>query len=112
MVKRKIKLQIIEDYIKILKLEVLLPSCEEFKLGFVRNIKNKYDKIFFKIGLMDNSLNMLKSDFMSLEKCALKNCVNEIVKLESEVENINEKLPTKLSNLGFNDLEKSFVLNG
>lgn len=113
MVNKKQKLQIIDDYIKILKLEIFLPFHNNKKVKVITRLKEIYDKIFFKLGMFDNALAMLKDDFKMDNNTNYKNCSEEaFCKLENEVQCMITRLPKFLNSLGFNDLENKYILNG
>jgi len=110
MFKRKYKLEIINDYIKILKLEVLNGNNK----ADILKIKKQYELLLFKIGLIDNALILLKNNFAEINLNMLENRLNKesILRLNKDVETIKNNLPLKLKILGLNEFEQFFVLNG
>ncbi len=125
MVKRKIKLSLIDDYVKIYNIksfcEVLATNSSE-SISRVNNLKvltNKllqcYEKLLFKFNLMDISFAILKKDLKKLEQ-NIKNFTfkefNDIQlkKFDEETKEIQNVLMLKLKQLSFNEMEKSYII--
>lgn len=70
MLKSKLKLSLIEDYIKLLQIEKLcLKNRDTERFSYFEKVNNKlkssYENLMFKFGLMDVSLLVLKKEIQS-----------------------------------------------
>ncbi len=109
MFKQKIKLSLIEDYIYLLKIEKYLIKCENFKnLKYYdtnEKLKNSYESLFLKYGLLDVSFLVLKKEVSSIDGSLGFN-LKDVEYLQNKIIN---GLFEKFKKLKLNDIEINFL---
>ena len=106
--KGKIKLSLIDDYIRLYLAKKKLKNNNSFFQFYneLENLCNVYENLFFKIGLMDFSFLKLKKDLNETEVDYLN---FNFEKIKQETEEINKNLFIKLKKLKFNEAEMFYV---
>lgn len=110
MFKQKIKFSLIDDYINLLKIDKVLLNCYNYKCltyyDFNEQIKNSYESLFLKYGLLDVSFLVLKQEIV--------NSPYNVYLTLDEVENMQNKIVNnmfeKLKKLKLNDVEINFLI--
>ena len=127
MTKSKLKLSLLDDYIKViqinkicinLKLLSLTSDCRciiSKIIDISKGLLQAYDKLFFKFNLMDISLTILKRELqfdkigqmiMNMDK--LKK--DDYLIILDKIKDINTKLKQKLNDLSLNELEQRYII--
>jgi len=124
MFKFRVKLSLIDDYIFICKVnncyknKSCLNDC--FHKGIIEltdKLKTEYERIFFRLGYLNNSLSLLKEQisysffldnafFDDSESIILE----KTIKILQKLKNINENMVKKMKKLTFNKQEIDYVL--
>ena len=106
--KSKIKLSLIDDYIRLYLSKKILKNNNSFFQFYneLENLCNVYENLFFKIGLMDFSFLKLKKD---LNETTVDYLNFNFEKIKQEKEEINKNLFIKLKKLKFNEAELFYV---
>lgn len=104
----KIKLSLINDYLKLLKVDFALKNSEIPDVEIL-NLNNKlitcYEDLLFKFNLMDVSLLVLKKEIYSCNN-NFKLDVVDIKKIQKEILFL---LFSKMKNLKLNEVETKFI---
>ena len=109
MFKQKIKVSLIEDYIDLLRIDKMLLNCDNYKClkHYVLNehLKNSYESLFLKFGLLNVSFLVLKQE---IESISIKKTIslNEVEVLQT---NIVNRMIEKLKKLKLNEIEIKFL---
>lgn len=124
MFKFRLKLSLIDDYIFICKVNNCYKSksclSESLQNGIVELTQNliiEYDRIFFRLGCLNSSLEVLKQQinysycldyafFIDKEEIILE----KTIKILQKIKNISENMVKKMKKLTFNKQEIDFVL--
>ncbi len=128
MLKQKIKLSLIEDYIKIASISSFcanyLKCCTtEVKSNLIwvttlaKELQTSYDKLLFKYNLMDVSLLALKKELKQADE-ELKHCKkvcliynkNNLLKYSKEIKGLYNNLLEKLNKLALNEIEQRYIM--
>ena len=120
MFKSKLKLQLIEEYVKICYIEKLsqtnknlCDSDENLITKRAKILKRCYELIFLRLGLIDLSFSILKKQInekfyngneKNISKQMIENFLEQLVKFENEIEN-------KMKKMHLSELEIKFMLN-
>lgn len=117
MFKSKLKLQLIEEYVKICHIEKLsqtnknlCDSDENLITKRAKILKRRYELVFLRFGLIDLSFSILKKQIneSSFEKNKKNNSKqmleDQLLKFEREIEN-------KMKKMCLSEFEIKFVLN-
>ena len=111
--KNKLRLSLIDDYIKLTCISKLCINAS-IDNGINKNIINStarlllaYEKIFFKFNFMDDSLAILNRELKSDN--FVRECKYEPSYYLSEIEKIKQKFFLYLQKLPLNEVEKSYV---
>ena len=123
MSKNKIKMLLINDYIELKRCEILFDSTIDDKaksttdgaLVEVKKLSYKlleiYEKIFFKFGMMDLSLAILKKEFFGTNKSvSMKFTDKDISDMFNKIKTIKDSLTAKLKKLALNEIEMNYVV--
>lgn len=109
MFNQKLKLSLIDDYIKLLKIDKALIEMNGYNgidcVQVNEKLKNSYENLLFKYGLMDISLLVLKKEILDCIK-NLSLDLKDIVKMQ---EDIKISLLYKIKKLKLNDVEFRFL---
>lgn len=126
MLRQKLKLSLVEDYIKVVGLSSFCSNClknsgQEYINSLsgikilVDEIQKAYDKLLFKYNIMDVSLLVLKKELKensSLQNAKSFDSVNSIENIEKckkSVKDIYVSLQQKLNKLSLSDIEKKYI---
>lgn len=117
MTKGKIKLQLIDEYIKIVRLKVWLEVHTKTqenrdKEAIVLQLKSKYEKIFLKFGMMNDAFNSLTDDLKTAGEGVKSHFIHQenLNQMFDEIKQISYDLPNKLCRLAINQIEKDYIL--
>lgn len=113
MMKKKIKLSLIDDYIKIMLIkqfynnysQLISASCQESTGKQALNLENTYNLIFKLLKMDDLSLDILKRQLQNNSKNFLLNSEklkSILEKSKIEINSIEKNLPEKMSKLKIN----------
>ena len=112
--KNKIKLSLVDDYIKIFYMQKIFQNTyfnSEYD-GFsamVNRLCVAYENLFFKIGFMDDKYLLLKQELNKINLIDFK-FIN-ILEKQQEINEIYKNLNKKLKKLKFNDVELNYINN-
>ncbi len=128
MLKQKIKLSLIEDYIKIASISSFCANYSqccaiEDKTNLIwvttlaKELQASYDKLLFKYNFMDVSLLALKKELKQAEE-ELKHCKKEcliynktnLLKYSKEIKGLYNNLLEKLNKLALNEIEQRYIM--
>lgn len=130
MFKGKLKLKLIDDYIKINQIANFYTYYNQ-KIQFsgflvltnnilriTKELKSKYEQIFFKLGLLDSSFAVLKTQILYTTGWLFAEKSHTEVEFAAKtkenlqiLKNIEQKLPLVLRKLDFNDFEIKYIVN-
>ena len=128
MIKQKIKLSLIEDYIKIASISSFCANYSqccaiEDKTNLIwvttlaKELQTSYDKLLFKYNLMDVSLLALKKELKQADeelKHCKKGCLiynkNNLLKYSKEIKDLYNNLLEKLNKLALNEIEQRYIM--
>ena len=107
MFKQKIKFALIDDYIKLLKIDkfLCLNANNIESLKFNQKLKTSYENLLFKYGLMDVSLLVLKKEIQSCEFGGGLTIEN----VKQMQQNIVDSLISKIKQLKLNEIESTYL---
>lgn len=109
MFNHKLKLSLIDDYIKLLKIDKLLIELNSYHvldcIKVNEKLKDSYENLLFKYGLMDISLLVLKKEIYSCSRGFNINIKDVVTKQEE----IRLSLLDKIKKLKLNEVEFKFV---
>lgn len=130
LLKQKIKLSLIEDYIKIVSITnfcnnyAFLCGMEDkgssmWVKTMVKELQTSYDKLLFKYNFMDVSLLALKKELKQADE-EMKQCKdrtliynkNNLLKFSKEVKILYNNLLEKVNKLALNEIEQRYILQG
>ena len=109
MFKQKIKFSLIEDYISLLKIDKVLLNCDNYKCltlyDFNEQLKNSYESLFLKYGLLNVSLLVLRQEVVNspYNFCLT---LDEVEIMQNKI--VNNMLE-KFKRLKLNDVEINFL---
>jgi len=122
LIKRKLKLTLIEDYIKIVNIKtichcLLVNTNEEKELinSIVKKCNNLiscYEKLIFKLNLMDLSFIILKKELFTNENRTINNLKYNnlyISKVQQELILIEQAFYLKIKQLSLNEFEQQYI---
>lgn len=122
LIKRKLKLSLIEDYIKIVNIKtichcLLVNTNEEKELinSIVKKCNNLiscYEKLIFKLNLMDLSFMILKKELFTNENRTINNFKYNnlyISKVQQELILIEQAFYLKIKQLSLNEFEQQYI---
>lgn len=109
MFKQKVKFSLIEDYINLLKIDKALLNCDNYKClkhyEVNEHLKDSYESLFLKYGLLDISFLVLKKEITS----ANVNIFLKLDDIEMLQNNIVKGLMEKFKKLKLNDVEVKYL---